>query len=275
MWVFRIRIVGPAQQANAKEEDSQTPPLVAAETRLLSPETAEEAVAGEGSEGGDEKRASSEEALEASEAAPVGQSEGGKGSSSISEAEAVASAEGRSDSQGGEGTAEEEGVSLSEEKTSSQTPPLNVDQKGASLAALPFSSASPRTRLLEAMVVFAKEGPLVSVGDAKAARPDGRPSVLQTLHLEILATVKELLKTSYFYKEHFEQVRNKHELSVLFCAFRSRTPRSVVHFASLELRCAFSLRLFASTIWTFRTNSRISSRGCLSPRVNSCRQSWR
>lgn len=30
---------------------------------------------------------------------------------------------------------------------------------------------------------------------------------LKAIHLEIVATMKELLTTSYFYKEHFDQVR--------------------------------------------------------------------
>lgn len=32
---------------------------------------------------------------------------------------------------------------------------------------------------------------------------------LKAMHLEIVSTVKELLATSYFYKEHFDQVRKK------------------------------------------------------------------
>ena len=52
-------------------------------------------------------------------------------------------------------------------------------------------------------VVFPRELPAVSL--SSSARPP-QHDVIKMLHLEILATMKELLKTSYFYKEHFDQV---------------------------------------------------------------------
>ncbi|CDJ56236.1 lon protease, putative, partial [Eimeria maxima] len=64
------------------------------------------------------------------------------------------------------------------------------------------SSSSKRGALLYVSVAFPRE---TSAGSLSSSSTYAGNGVVKMLHMEILATMKELLKTSYFYKEHFDQ----------------------------------------------------------------------
>ncbi|OEH76449.1 lon protease family protein [Cyclospora cayetanensis] len=110
--------------------------------------------------------------------------------------------EGAVSTQGGE----QEPLPAESEELRQQSADEGTPRGLGSLLPLPtLSGESSRgtTALLYVSVVFPEEAPAVSLSSS-GGTPHG--GIIKMLHLEILATMKELLKTSYFYKEHFDQV---------------------------------------------------------------------